>query len=116
MEKEKTFLIDGYGRPTTTVVKDKDGKAVNPGDVVEVKHCVGRYGQTETVRGTFVKATVYGVHLIFNKPYTRNGRNGLYTYPAEEEVQFAISQRDGVFYDKHNDFEHGHETYMLKIG
>lgn len=105
-------LLDGYGRAKDIVVKDKNGAEVNPGDLVEVQHCTGRYGQTSKVRGTFVKATIYGVYLIFDRPYTTFGRYGSDTTEAGQEVQFAISHRDGVFHHEHHDFEHGHETYM----
>ena len=106
-------LLDGYGRAKEDVVKDKNGAEVNPGDLVEVQHCTGRYGQTSKVRGTFVKATIYGVYLIFDKPYTDfNGRYGSYTYETGAKVQFAISHDQGVFHHVHNDFEHGHKTYM----
>lgn len=99
-----TYLNDSYGKETSLVVRDKDSNEVNPGDTVEVKHCTGRYGQTETVTGKFVKADCFGVYLKFNTPYQ-----------AGKEVMFAISHDKGVFYHEHNDFEHGHETYMKKV-
>jgi hypothetical protein len=110
------FLLDSYGKSTNLVVRDMNGVEVEPGDLVEVKHCTGRYGQTQTVRGTFVKATCFGVYLTFDRPYTDyNGRYGSYTYEAGNEVQFAISHKNGVFFHEHNDFEHGHTTHMKKL-
>jgi hypothetical protein len=105
-------VFDSYNNPTSIVVKDKNGIEVNPGDFVEVKHCIGRYGRTDKVRGTFAKATVHGVYLTFDKSYTPFSKLGGDTHPAGAEVLFTISQRDGVYYSKHNDFEHGHEEYM----
>lgn len=109
-------LLDSYGNPTTVVVMDKNGAEVNTEDLVEVQHCTGRYGQTSKVRGKFVKANHFGVYLTFDQPYTNpSGRYGSYTYEAGQEVMFAISHAKGVFYHKHNDFEHGHETYMMLV-
>lgn len=76
----------------------------------------GRYGQTSKVRGKFVKANHFGVYLTFDQPHTDpNGRYGSCTYEAGQKVMFAISHAKGVFYHKHNDFEHGHETYMKLV-
>ncbi len=100
---------------TDIVVRDKDGVEVNPDDMVEVKHCTGKYGQTETVVGKFIRADFFGVYLKFNTPYHTFGRHGSYTYEAGKEVMFAISQDKGVFYHKHHDYEHGHDTHMKKV-
>jgi hypothetical protein len=111
MENKTTFILDSYGKSTGVVVKDKNGKAVNPGDMVFLQHCTGRFGQTSTICGTFVRADTCGVFLTLDTPYTRND----YTYKAGQEVQFAITSEKGVYFRKHEDFEHIHQTYMHKI-
>lgn len=109
------LLLDSYGKSTNIVVRDMNGVEVEPGDLVEVQHCIGRYGQTETVRGTLAKVNHYGVYLIFDRPYNSYGRHGCYTYQPGTEVQFAISHKNGVFSHEHHDFEHGHTTHMKKL-
>ena len=111
-----TYLLNSYGKETPHIVKDLDGVEVNPGDLVEVQHCNGRYGQTAKVCGTFEKATSFGVYLTFDAPYTNyNGRCGSYTYKAGESVMFALHHDEGKFYNRHNDIEHGHVTYMKRL-
>lgn len=110
------FILNRDNTPTNIVVRDMDGVQVEPGDLVEVQHCVGPYGQTAKVRGTLVMANHFGVYLTFDVPYyTCSQKFGSHTYKVGERVQFAIPNNNGVFFDECHDFEHGHQKYMKKL-
>jgi hypothetical protein len=81
---------------------DMNNKILKKGDLVEVKHCVGRYGQTQTVQGELTDI---------------NNSGGITLDDGELYIAFPWSHKDGksIGFDKFEDYEHGHESYVKKI-
>jgi hypothetical protein len=80
---------------------DANNKLLNIGDLVEVKYVTGRYGETSIVHGELTKIDQYSGITLDDEKYI----TGQFTY------------KDGKFIGttKHDDYEHGHTTHIIKI-
>ena len=81
---------------------DKDEKPLKLGDAVEIQVLTGRYGQTKKYQGKITKMP---------DQYGSIELDGEYTF----QQSFKKVGDKKVAYDKYNDYEHGHETYVKKI-
>lgn len=86
------------------VYYDKNMKLVKLGDLVEVKEVAGRYGQTKTYQGKITKMP---------DQFGSIELDGEYTVTSPFHLDHKTGKRIG--YSKHDDYEHGHETYVKKI-
>lgn len=74
------------------------------GDLVEVQVVTGRYGQTATYQGKITKMpNQYGTFEIDNE------------YDVSNVFAYDFKTGNMVGYEKHVDYEHGHERYVKKI-
>jgi hypothetical protein len=71
---------------------DRHGKAITVGSKIRYQHCVGSYGQTK-ISETEV-------------------RDSHYPYCQIASAHFDYKSGKLIGYHKHNDFEHGHETWV----
>lgn len=92
-------------------MKDRNGITLAPGQRVRIQVCTGRYGQVEIREGTISEVNPpFGVILLPDRGFSEDmGRFGVHYRPAHVEVA-VNTPRDG--YEKFNDFEHGHETWV----
>ena len=102
---------------------DEQGRPLKVGDGVEAKVCVGRYGETRTVRGTIKEFTQYGgVTIILAegtvpfqeyfkgfamRPPTKAGD----AYDVGNAFEWSRERQALVGKRVHHDFEHGHTAY-----
>lgn len=101
---------------------DRDGTTLTPGQMVEVQHCVGIYGQVRRVKAELVEVNHQGIQLrlprdgvAFNQDH---GRFGLKVVKPGDLFWIALYwSYDKTFttargYYKHDDVEHFHETWI----
>ena len=97
-------MIKKYNQYLNESIKkyyDVNGKIVKVGDLVEIQYCSGRYGQTTKVQGIITKmngGVTLDDELYLSNPFNYDHNSGNY-----------------IGYNKHDDYEHGHETYVKKI-
>jgi hypothetical protein len=101
---------------------DRDGVRLEPGQTIEVQHCVGRYGEVRRVSGKLVRINEYhGITMILaaeTKPFTEYSRFGSNTYAGLDEyyvcnaLQYDFKKKCMVGYHEHKDYEHGHEAWV----
>jgi len=93
---------------------DRNGRLIKPGHHVRIQVCTGRYGQTAIRQGTVTKLSNWGGFMIkTDKDFTEDcGRFGVQLRKAGSEVYVTVP-RGG--YQKFEDFEHGHETWVEVI-
>ena len=99
---------------------DKNGKEMKPGMRIEARYCSGPYGETKTVTGTLKSIDCYsGLTVTLDKAHNYVCRNVCYVAKAGEDYYVAMHtdvKGDVVtFYHRHNDFEHGHETWAIVL-
>lgn len=77
---------------------DRNGRRIKLGDRIRYQHCVGRYGQTSISEA------------LVDKPH--------YQYGEIEGAVFHLDFSADVLrgYNKFDDWEHGHETWVEVIG
>lgn len=103
---------------------DKNRKPLVVGDHVEIRHLVGKYGQTQTVRGVLKELNEYGgVYIVvdagtpqFSEDMGRFGTRpvtGGDRYYVCNEYDFKLAARVGHI--KSDDFEHGYEGWCVKL-
>lgn len=75
---------------------DRNGVQLHVGDKIRAQVCVGRYGRTQ-----LVETVVTNAHEMYGTLYS-----------GGTSIPFAF--RDGVLvgYNRHFDFDHGHETWV----
>jgi len=84
---------------------DRHKHPLEIGQKVKVKHCIGRYGQTETLIGELVNIDNYGgVTIAVNG--TEKYACGLF------KPDFKSDSKHLIGYSEHIDFEHGHEKFI----
>lgn len=97
--------------------QDRNGKPLAPGQTIRIKHCVGPYGQCDTVTGKLVSINQYGgltITLDHDHYYTFKG----FCYVAKKGEDYYVAApfelRNNVMvgYKEHKDFEHGHEAWV----
>lgn len=95
-------------------MKDRNGITLAPGQHVRIQVCVGSYGQVAIREGEIVRVDPHSyVILRPDRGFDEDcGRFGVHHRPAGVEVAVTVP-RDG--YDKFDDFEHGHETWVEVI-
>ena len=92
MKRSKKTVVTGCLK--NYPMEDRNGKPIHVGDRIRYQHCVGRYGQT-AISETVVTQAHYPYGQIANAGFHLDwGRNVL------------------VGYYKHDDVEHGHETWV----
>ena len=105
------------------VYYDRNGKLLEAGDVVDVKYCIGRYGQTRMVRGILKSIDNFGGVAIYLSSCTEpfnvyfQGFTAKTLGPGDEHyIAIKFNRVDGklIGYHEHHDFEHGHETWIEK--
>ena len=83
---------------------DRNGIELAIGDRIRFQYCAGRYGQVATGE------------MILPENFKDSSRVGR----ARFEVDFAHQRKTGeqrlIGYHRHVDYEHGHETWVEKIG
>ena len=99
---------------------DINWQPIEVGQKIEVKICIGRYGQTETVTGIIKKIDEYQGFVIAlshdhqsldHQRFVRYHKPGDdYYVPGPFEFDHERNAYHG--YKNHNDFEHGHEAYV----
>ena len=106
-----------------TPLLDEQLRPLKVGDKVEAKVCIGRYGQTRTVRGTIKEFTQYGgVNITLAedtvpfqeyfkgfamRPPTKAGD----TYDISNAFEYDRKLKALMGKSETKDFEHGHTTY-----
>jgi len=103
---------------------DKNHLPLEIGDYVEAKTCIGSYGQTRIVRGTLKKIDEYsGITVAleetrdfteYNKFVSKCYKNGDDYYICDA-FGYDFNLQAMIGYNKHEDFEHGHEKYCMKV-
>jgi hypothetical protein len=105
---------------------DELERPLGVGDRVEVKHCIGIYGQTMVVRGSIEELDQYGGILVAldqdTKPFTVYGRNiSSREYMAGDRYYicnafvYSWSLDARVGRGANLDYEHGHDFYCRLI-
>jgi hypothetical protein len=104
----KLRITAGSGR---LPVVDRHDKPIHLGDKLRIQHCVGRYGQTMITEFVATEAHLPYTQLNFPcKPYWHSNNQQLssgvvgFDYDAVRKVLRG--------HHVHNDFEHGHETWI----
>lgn len=91
-------------------MKDRHGRPLQPGQRVRVRECVGPYGQCATREGIIKEISQFdGITLELTAPATAYFRTHCEPKKAGD-LLYTTAPRDG--YHKHDDFEHGHETWV----
>lgn len=89
---------------------DRHGKPVRVGQRVRVRECIGRYGQCATREGIVKELSPYGGGTLeLTEPATIYHRNHC-ERKNKGELAYVVIPRGG--YEKFEDFEHGHETWI----
>lgn len=101
-------------------IVDRNGVHVNVGSNIRVERCVGRYGQVDHVEGTVEQFTDFaGAVLRLLQPARRKMRDHhVWAKPGEQMFVSLPGKVEGdrlVCFDRFEDFEHGHETWIEVI-
>lgn len=102
---------------------DAEGRALGVGDRVEIKHCVGPYGQTRTIRGVIKQMNELGgvTVTLESEPFTEYGRYENAYYKAGDDFYVCgafewKSSLEAYFGLKvHDSYDHGHTAYCRII-
>lgn len=91
-------------------VFDRDGVPVEVGARVEVKRCVGRYGQTVTEQGVVIQQSE-------KDPVGASYGQFMYRTDAGKTEWAGVEYRNSkaVCFLNWDDFEHGHEQWVRVI-
>jgi hypothetical protein len=89
---------------------------IQAGDPVRVQICVGRYGQTEVLRGELQKMRHDGVVINLAHDYKEDmgSRFGVITRKKGTNYMAHCQTRECKYHHVHHDYEHGHETWVVK--
>jgi hypothetical protein len=96
-------------------MKDRNGITLALGQHIRIQVCVGRYGQTAIRQGYIVKLSPQwgGVNIRTDFAFDEDcGRFGVETRAAGSSVYVTVPQEG---YQRHDDFEHGHEKWSEVI-
>ena len=95
MKTSKPIVVTGC--VDRSPMEDRNGKPIHVGDRIRYQHCIGPYGQT-AISETIVTQAHYQYGMI-------DGAN----------FDFDFKRRFLVGYSKHEDCEHGHETWVIVL-
>ena len=90
---------------------DRYGVRLEIGQTVSVQHCVGSYGRTAIARGTLLSIGLFGNVNID----TEKKEEGLCLYPGFTPDK-TLGENALRGFSIHNDFEHGHEKWIVVEG
>ena len=118
-ETESPFFMGGkrVSEGTQTRYRDKEGKPLHLGDVVEVKYTAGRYGQTNVYTGVLLSIDNYGGLHVADSYQLEAYKNGQIRYFDKVKTKYITMEwgAGGVGFHEHHDYEHGHTTYVKII-
>lgn len=104
---------------TTISKSDRHGNPVGIGARVRMQECAGRYGQTRIISGTITNINQWnGVELNLDAdttPFVEYSKFGRTEYRLGSNYYIPSVFQNGIGYRKHDDVEHGHETWLEVI-
>jgi len=82
---------------------DMNGTPLEPGMLVEIQHCTGRYGQTQRVVGRLTGKEHYMQVELDNGKWYECGFSPVWGDKDSKKV---------VGFSRFEDYEHGHDSYI----
>ena len=86
---------------------DREGIALAPGQTVTVQYCAGRYGKVRQITG--VLKSIGAWHEVYVDTGKANEGNCIY---PQFNLDPKLGERAMRGYNRFDDFEHGHETWI----